>query len=123
MSDFSYLSNAHPDYIENLYNDYLKDKNSIDPEFRKFFEGFEFATQNYSADNLSSGSISSDEIKVFQLIEAYRNNGHLVANTNPIRKRKDRHANLDLSNFGLTDKDLKKEFLAGELIGIGKATL
>lgn len=124
MSQFSYLSNAHPEYIENLYKDYLKDANAVEPEFKKFFEGFDFAQQHYPQNGSSSKTdFSLDELKVYQLIEAYRNNGHLVADTNPIRKRKDRGANLSLSDFNLNEKDLSKEFYAGELIGLGKTTL
>ena len=46
MKDFQYITNAHPAYIENLYNDFVKDPNSIDGELRKFFEGFDFAVSN-----------------------------------------------------------------------------
>ena len=50
MDKFSYISNAHPEFIENLYNDFKVDPKSVDEEFKKFFEGFEFASQNYKAD-------------------------------------------------------------------------
>lgn len=43
MKDFSYITNSHPAYIEELYQGFLKDPGSVDPEFRKFFEGFDFA--------------------------------------------------------------------------------
>ena len=46
------------------------------------------------------------EIRVYRLILGYRNKGHLIADTNPIRKRKDRGANLDLAFFGLSEADL-----------------
>lgn len=124
MGKFSYLSNAHPEYIENLYKDYLQDENTVEPELKKFFEGFDFANQNYTENGATgSVSLSLDEFKVYQLIEAYRNKGHLIADTNPIRKRKDRHAHLDLKDFDLSEKDLKKEFHVGIVVGIGKTTL
>ena len=37
MKDFSYITNSHPEYIENLYRDFLKDPASVDPEIKKFF--------------------------------------------------------------------------------------
>ena len=43
MKDFSYVMSSHPSYIESLYNDYAKDPSAVDPELRKFFEGFDFA--------------------------------------------------------------------------------
>ncbi len=63
------------------------------------------------------------EFAVYQLILDYRNKGHLVAKTNPIRERKDRKANLELSNFGLNESDLDTQFVAGEFAGIGTTTL
>lgn len=122
MDKFSYISNAHPEFIENLYNDFKKDPTSVDEEFKKFFEGFEFASTNFK-EKAGAGGASIDELKVLNLIIAYRNRGHLVANTNPLKPRKDRHANLDLAYFGLSDKDLGRTFFAGEEVGIGAATL
>ena len=43
IADYSFLANAHPSYIENVYNDYKTDPNSIDPEWKKFFDGFDYA--------------------------------------------------------------------------------
>ena len=43
MEDLSILSNAHPSYIDALYKDYLKDQNSVDAEWKKFFAGFDLA--------------------------------------------------------------------------------
>ena len=43
MKDFSYITHSHPAYIENLYQDFIKNPDSVDPDFRKFFEGFDFA--------------------------------------------------------------------------------
>ena len=130
MKDFSYITNSHPSYIENLYSDFVKDPNSVDIELQKFFEGFDFAVANGAAvsNGQVAGLLAADtdwmkEIRVYRLILGYRNKGHLLAKTNPIRERKDRGANLDLSFFGLTDGDLKTTFQAGNLIGLGAVTL
>ncbi|MDB5209386.1 MAG: 2-oxoglutarate dehydrogenase component, partial [Sediminibacterium sp.] len=53
----------------------------------------------------------------------YRNKGHLLAKTNPIRARKDRGANLDLTFFGLSEADMDTVYQAGNLIGLGAASL
>ncbi|MDQ6842925.1 MAG: 2-oxoglutarate dehydrogenase E1 component, partial [Bacteroidota bacterium] len=132
MKDFSYITSSHPAYIENLYSDFLKDPESIDMDLRKFFEGFDFAVSESngktngttSATTLPVQNLQIDkEFSVYKLIIAYRNKGHLIAKTNPIRERKDRHANLGLSFFGLTDEDLQTEFFAGKFVGLGKARL
>jgi 2-oxoglutarate dehydrogenase E1 component len=133
MKDFQYITNAHPSYIENLYNDFLKDPESVEGDMKKFFEGFDFAISsgvtgtNSSATKPtevpSTGASLSKEFSVYQLIQAYRKKGHLIADTNPIRKRKDRHANLELSFFGLSDTDMTTEFEAGKFLNIGKTSL
>ncbi len=130
MKDFSYITHSHPAFIESLYKDFLTDPSLVDPDLRKFFEGFDFAVNgNYTAGQAVSGSVDAgsidwmQEIKVYRLILGYRNKGHLIAKTNPIRTRKDRGANLDLEFFGLSDADLNKVFQAGNLIGLGPAPL
>jgi 2-oxoglutarate dehydrogenase E1 component len=136
MKDFSYITNSHPAYIESLYQAFTQDPKAVDPEFRKFFEGFDFAvTQGKAAANgaavpsAAAGAMAvgeSDwkrELGAYRLILGYRNKGHLIAKTNPIRKRKDRGANLDLSFFGLSESDLDKTFFAGNLIGLGSTSL
>ena len=105
MKDFQYITNAHPAYIESVYQDFIKNPSSIDSEMRKFFEGFDFAVSMSSESEgtakntkvVSEGSFNlTKEISVYQLIQAYRRKGHLAATTNPIRERKDRKANLGL---------------------------
>ncbi|HEY6082350.1 MAG TPA: 2-oxoglutarate dehydrogenase E1 component, partial [Chitinophagaceae bacterium] len=133
MKDFSFVTNSHPAYIESLYRDFLKDPRSVDPEWVKFFEGFDFAVSNLNGKTgatpvkiegtVVSGSQLTKEFAVFQLIQAYRAKGHLMAKTNPIRERKDRHANLGLEHFGLGEADLQTEFYAGSFLGLGMATL
>ncbi|RYE21913.1 MAG: hypothetical protein EOP51_14430, partial [Sphingobacteriales bacterium] len=129
MKDFQYITNAHPSYIENLYNDFTKNPESVDAEMRKFFEGFDFAVssgQQASAVPVNGtvvGSSLDKEFAVYQLIQAYRKKGHLIADTNPIRKRKDRHANLELSFFNLSDADLDTAFEAGKFVNLGKTSL
>ena len=136
MKDFSYITHSHPAYIENLYKDFVQNPESVDPDYRKFFEGFDFAVSNLQNGNgkpvetsLEKQVLSLDaeqlakEFSVYGLILAYRKKGHLLAKTNPIRERKNRVANLELKYFGLSDNDLQQQFAAGKFIGLGTATL
>ncbi|MGN6249857.1 MAG: 2-oxoglutarate dehydrogenase E1 component [Ginsengibacter sp.] len=136
MKDFSYITSSHPAYIENLYTDFKKDPQSVDEDLRKFFEGFDFAVANQNGNGKTTTAAPpvtekatfsvtnlDKEFGVYQLIQAYRDKGHLVSKTNPIRERKNRNANLELFNFGLDDSDLNTEFVAGKFAGVGKATL
>ncbi|MFT3827307.1 MAG: 2-oxoglutarate dehydrogenase E1 component [Chitinophagaceae bacterium] len=133
MKDFSYITSSSPAFIESLYQDYLKDPNTVDPDLKKFFEGFDFAVDSGKAASngtaVAGGAAKGEsfdwkkEIGAYRLILGYRNRGHLIAKTNPIRPRKDRGANLDLGFYGLSEEDLNKTFNAGNLIGLGATTL
>lgn len=135
MKDFQYITSSHPAYIEGLYNDFVKDPNSVDVDMRKFFEGFDFAVLHGAATAVNGKAVATDsavapiggmlekEFGVYQLIQAYRKKGHLMAKTNPIRERKNRGANLELNYFGLGEADMATEFEAGKFIGLGKTSL
>ncbi|WP_215225951.1 2-oxoglutarate dehydrogenase E1 component [Echinicola shivajiensis] len=147
MDKFSYISNAHVAYIDELYEDYKKDPESIDPSWKTFFDGFDFAITKFGEDENGgalatastsgkavSGSLATrgtimdmeqlpKEIKVRALIHAYRSRAHLRSKTNPVRERRDRKALIDLEDFGLGQADLNTEFQAGNEIGIGNAKL
>jgi 2-oxoglutarate dehydrogenase E1 component len=130
MKDFSFITNAHPNFLENLYHDFLNQPETVDPEYIKFFQGFDYAFSKSATNGASKASeVTMDpntmtkEFGVYQLIRAYRKRGHLVSTTNPIRKRKDRHANLELTHFGLSDADLNTHFQAGKFFGMGKTLL
>ena len=47
MDSLSYLANGHTSVIEDLYQQYLQQKDSVDLGWQKFFEGFDFAQQKY----------------------------------------------------------------------------
>ncbi|MCY7311776.1 MAG: 2-oxoglutarate dehydrogenase E1 component [Chitinophagaceae bacterium] len=146
MKDFQYITSQHPAFIESMYQDFLKNPDSVDPEFKKFFEGFDFAVSNVVANGTGKtvaaaplvASIADKpvtvevdpvdtgwmrEIRAYRMILGYRNKGHLLAKTNPIRTRKDRGANIELEFYGFTEADLDSTFHAGNLIGLGTTTL
>ncbi|MCF3109083.1 2-oxoglutarate dehydrogenase E1 component [Niabella sp. CC-SYL272] len=132
MKDFSYITSSSPEFIENMYKEFVNNPENVDVELKKFFEGFDFAVGNGLAQKngapaavsgTGGGSDWKKEIAVYRLILGYRNKGHLLADTNPIKQRKDRGANLDLPFFGLSEADLDHEYEAGNLIGLGTTSL
>lgn len=146
MDKFSYISNAHVAYIDELYQDFKMDPDSIDPSWKLFFDGFDFAITKFGEDinggaasatsatpptngNLATKGTMMDmeqlpkEIKVRALIHAYRSRAHLKSKTNPVRERVDRKALIGFEYFGLEEADLNTEFQAGNEIGIGTAKL
>ena len=43
MKDYSYVYNAHPSFIEQMYKEFQQSPETVDSGWRTFFEGFEFA--------------------------------------------------------------------------------
>ncbi len=128
MSDFSFIANAHPAYIEAMYEQYQHNPEAVEESWRAFFRGFDFAlsANGHSSKGTATAvpaELLAQEAKVHSLIVAFRNRGHLLSTTNPIRHRRDRRPNLHLEDFGLSDADMDTEFYIGREIGIGKATL
>ena len=123
MDKHSYLSNANGEVIEDLYNQYLVNKNDVEEGWRKFFDGFEFARKNYDSDGDEIPLNVKKEFMVIKMIDEYRSRGHLFTKTNPVRERRKYSPSLKFTNFGLEESDLKKIFQAGDQIGIGPTTL
>jgi 2-oxoglutarate dehydrogenase E1 component len=144
MDKFTYIANAHVSYIDELYAAYQRDATSIDPSWKEFFDGFDFALTHYGQEGITSsvpaattnataatqasGTIMDlgmlpKEIRVRALIHGYRSRAHLRSKTNPVRERRDRKPLINPENFGLGDADMQTVFEAGNEIGIGAATL
>lgn len=122
MGADSFIFNAHPAYLENKYQDFKSNPESVDADMQKFFEGFDLAF-SYFSENGSATSVSPKELQVYSLIQAYRAKGHLLSKTNPIRPRRDWKANLGIEFFGLTKEDLNAKFQAGKEIGLENGSL
>jgi 2-oxoglutarate dehydrogenase E1 component len=122
IDKFSYLNNTDPNWIEEQYLMFLKTPDLTEPSWRQFFEGFEFSRKNYQAPNEIPENVQK-EFKVINLINGYRNRGHLFTKTNPVRERRKYTPTLGIENFGLEEKDLVTVFQAGNEVGIGASTL
>ncbi len=133
MDKFSFLNAAHSQYFADLYDQYLENPDAVEPSWRAFFQGFDFGQNGSSTNEFSTENPDAfcepklenleKEFRVIKLIEGYRKRGHLFTLTNPVRERRKYAPTLDLENFALSEKDLDTVFNAGELIGIGAASL
>lgn len=109
------INRSNLEYIEQLYTDFKSTPEALAPEWRSFFEGVEFAQEG-------KFGMSDKELAVFQLIQAYRAEGHTQADLNPLYQAKVSEF-LDIKRFGLSEKDLSAKFQVGSLIGKQGATL
>jgi len=47
MKDLSFLANASPAYIEQLYLDYQRNSGALDSQWQQFFAGYDFAQTDH----------------------------------------------------------------------------
>ncbi len=138
MDKYSFLNAANTQFFADLYDKYVENPDSVEPSWRAFFQGFDFAQENYSgSDNYSSTPetgvnqvISTNipekvekEFKVINLIEGYRLRGHLFTKTNPVRNRRTYTPDLSIENYGLSSTDLDTTFDAAKEIGLQPTSL
>lgn len=126
--DFSHLSSSDITFIDSLYDNFKQNPNSVDESWQRFFQGFEFSQVGFGTSSGTGEGISDEklrkEINVFRLIQSFRSRGHLLADTNPVRPRKDRKARISLTEYGLGEEDRQTVFqAAGQFLGIGPASL
>lgn len=110
------MNHMNLEYLESLYNQYKISPDSVELEWKRFFEGVEFAKDG-------SFGLSEKELEVYNLINAYRNYGHFEADLDPLTNMVAPSEQLGLAKFNLSEKDLTKKFQIGSLIGKPNATL
>jgi 2-oxoglutarate dehydrogenase E1 component len=130
MDKYSFLGNAHASVIDEMYDRYRQNPGSLEDGWNRFFEGFEFARTQYPELPASEAGFTGTnekirkEFMVLQLIDLYRNSGHLFTQTNPVRKRRQYTPTLDdIQLLGLSEADMDTVFEAGNQIGLGPSTL
>ena len=125
MDRFSEVGNHEIGAIEELYNSYLQNPDEIDESWRNFFKGFELARSSYDSKHIElvNKGLIQKEFSILNLINGYRQRGHLFTRTNPVRRRRQYTPTLNYHNFGLEDSDLNVVFEAGKEIGLESTTL
>jgi len=128
------LFGGNAPFVEELYERYLQDPNSVEPQWREYFAtlGGEQAREvphgpilehlrerarqprAVAASSDATHEASARQGAVSRLIQVYANRGHLVAGLDPLglMDRPAPHV-LDLEYFGLSDADLDTEFFTG----------
>ncbi|MDC8830951.1 2-oxoglutarate dehydrogenase E1 component [Alteromonas gilva] len=147
--DSSHMAGANAAYVEALYEAYLDDPQSVTDSWRSIFDalpkvdGVELESNHSqireqfkklaalgplarcSTGKSSDTSNQSDEkqVKVLQLINAYRFRGHQHANLDPLGLwQQERVRDLELSHHSLSETDFDTVFNVGSY-AIGKETM
>ena len=92
------------DYIEALFTQYKGNPQSVNRDWKLFFDGVE------TASCLERGAFSKKELQVYNLIQTYREDGHLKAQLDPLGLQEPVGTHLELSRFELETEDLDKHF-------------
>lgn len=120
------LSGSNAAYIEELYEDYLADPQSVDENWQRYFKEIKgdshkevsrldvqerFEALAKLPQMTQGGEISSKQLGVLNLIKSYRLRGHWHADLDPAKIR-DRHEvkAITLAYHGLSDADLDTVF-------------
>jgi len=124
--------------LEELYAQYKSDPNSLDGDWILFFQELERSTGNFSENGHSSNgangtyvSYSSSEHRkdsslndfgIINLLNAYRRQGHLASNLDPLGINKPNRQFIDLKVQALKLTDLEAEVDSG-VANLGRAKL
>jgi 2-oxoglutarate dehydrogenase E1 component len=107
----SFSAQLDPAWIDALYQRWLRDPSSVGVDWRGFFEGFELGNESPSCPRTCvDPDFALKQSGVQSLIYRYRDIGHLLACTDPLKPCPINHPLLDLSVFGLTEADLDTVF-------------
>jgi 2-oxoglutarate dehydrogenase E1 component len=118
------------DLIDDQYHTWLTSPETLDAEWRSFFEGFELAQVQGAPQGGSAGSPPTQgncdgtkQARVIGLIYAYRSLGHTVAGFNPLAKETPTNPRLSLQRLGFEEADLDCVFHTGNYLGGMEMTL
>lgn len=142
----SYLFGSNAAYFEDLYHQFLLNEDSVDEEWRFWFKSLKNGSDMTDPDHVSiQNQVKSavlnkrtsvvpvsnaqhehrlKQIKVLQLINAYRFRGHQKAKMDPLGLTNNDVGNeLSLEAHELSEDDLKTVFSSGSMFGIDEAPL
>jgi 2-oxoglutarate dehydrogenase E1 component len=130
-----FLSQTDPAQLDELYQRYLADPESVEERWRIFFAGFELGAHAApgpeagpqrpapSTPPADLGPLPEPALGVFDLIHSYRELGHLIANLDPLGANETSHPLLELDQFGFSDADLDREVRCPNYYGCESAVL
>ncbi|MAB72552.1 MAG: 2-oxoglutarate dehydrogenase E1 component, partial [Planctomycetaceae bacterium] len=107
------LNGWNAEFVEERYREWKADPESVEADWRRFFEGFELgAARPEPGETAVAHSLQG---KVDSLIYHYRDIGHLAADLDPLDRARPFPENLTLESFGLGDEHLDETFDPGVL--------
>jgi 2-oxoglutarate dehydrogenase E1 component len=125
-----FVNRENADYIDQLFQRYQSDPNSVDEYWRAFFAGFEAAggkavslSGAFKADQTPQPTDARAGVEVKNLVHSYRELGHFIAQLDPLGHHRETHPLLELGQFGLSLADLDKRVTHSDFQGPFDGTL
>ncbi|MBN8555583.1 MAG: 2-oxoglutarate dehydrogenase E1 component [Deltaproteobacteria bacterium] len=123
-SSLHFLDQISPDYLDALEEQYRQNPQSVSKDWAFFFDVLRLGEGREVQTEMTDSSGIVDELKVFNLINAYRSRGHLVAQVDPLGLKKlPFNPCLDLNYFKLEDVPADRLFQAAGEINLPPSTL
>jgi 2-oxoglutarate dehydrogenase E1 component len=131
-------------FVEALYQDYLRDPNSVPADWRNYFQGISDGNGSsrgqrsapvfpqwsiFNPPSHGNGATTEDRTdavlqeRVDQLIRNYRVRGHVVARVDPLEMPRAKAPELDPEFWGFTDADMNRRFSCESMRSDGTLTL
>ncbi|MEL0119755.1 MAG: thiamine pyrophosphate-dependent enzyme, partial [Opitutae bacterium] len=128
MKNLNFATNWNSDLIESQYSIWLNDPESLDSDWRAFFEGFDLGQTTplleVSGDIIPSSSEDSRTQACFTgAIYAFRSLGHTQAKIDPLAKEVPTNPRLSLERLGFAKSDLGRIYDTGNYLGGRKMTV
>ncbi len=145
FEESSYLAGANAGYIEELYEQFLKNPTDVDQQWRDYFNSlangqagsdisheairqqfYQLAQHPHRASasvGAADSGFTAKQVAVNSMIVNHRRFGHLNANVNPLNKPISDEPRLQLSFYNLTESDFGTTFETGGLLEKSHATL
>src|SRR5678815_3826523 len=108
----SFATRLNLDLLEENYQRWQEDPESVDSSWSAFFEGFELGDLHLRNGATVEGPArpetteSSLQTRVDGLVYAYRTLGHTIARLDPLAKKRPENPLLSLRELGFSEKDL-----------------
>jgi 2-oxoglutarate dehydrogenase E1 component len=120
MSAPSFASSHNLQHLETMYAAWKSDSASVDADWRRFFEGFEFGYAQPAGGAVAApGAAAKPTPRADTLIYSYRDIGHTIAELDPIGfNNVASNPHLELSAFGFGEADLDREFPSDGITGM-----
>jgi 2-oxoglutarate dehydrogenase E1 component len=131
MKNLSFANRWNADLIDRYYENWLRQPESLEPDWRAFFEGFELgqtrtdAAPSETATATMPGGVSPEttapvdpilQARVIGAIYAYRGFGHTQAHLNPLQIQSPQNPRLTLERLGFTPADLDRPCFTGNYL-------